>query len=297
MKVSVLMITYGHEKYIRQAIESVLNQQCDFDYELIIANDCSPDSSDEIITEIIKNHSKGNLIEYIKRSKNIGMQFNYFDAYQKSRGEYIANCEGDDYWTDPLKLQKQINFLKHNSDYGICFHNVTELNTFDESKNKIIPNVVNDYEYNIEDYILGNRTATCSIVFNKSYLKLVPDWFFKVLFGDLALILTIMYNSNAKGYVLKDNMGVYRIHENGIHGSLLKNNKSLIKAYRQHIQFTRLISKEFLIEKKYQKVILTKLKNTYTVLSRLYKDDNDGFNRIKANYWVKYYKLKLKSIR
>ena len=92
MMVSVLMITYGHEKYIRQAIEGVLMQETDFDFELIVANDNSPDNSDKVIVDLIENHPKGKLIKYIDRKNNIGMQANFSDAYSNCSGKYIANC-------------------------------------------------------------------------------------------------------------------------------------------------------------------------------------------------------------
>ena len=110
-KVSVVMITYGHEKFIREAIEGVLMQECDFEVELILANDCSPDQTDSVIQDIIKNHPKGCWIKYIRQENNIGMMPNFIFALKQCKGKYIALCEGDDYWTDPLKLQKQRRVL------------------------------------------------------------------------------------------------------------------------------------------------------------------------------------------
>ena len=82
--VSVVMITYGHENYIRQAIEGVLMQECDFDIELILANDCSPDQTHEVIQDILNTHPKANIINYFKHDKNIGMMPNFLFALQKA---------------------------------------------------------------------------------------------------------------------------------------------------------------------------------------------------------------------
>ena len=120
--VSVVMITYGHEKYIEEAINGVLMQNCNFDIELILSNDCSPDGTDTIVKSIIKNHSKSCYIKYIKHETNLGMMPNFIFALKKSIGTYIALCDADDYWTDPLKLQKQVDFLETNEDYVACSH-------------------------------------------------------------------------------------------------------------------------------------------------------------------------------
>ena len=190
-KVSVCMITYGQEKFIEQAINGVLMQECDFEVELILANDCSPDKTDEVIQNILENHPRASWIKYIKHEKNIGMMPNFIDAMQDCKGQYIALCEGDDYWTDPLKLQKQVGFLEENPDYVLCFHRVNELNEFNPKKVNIFPSIKEDHIYSIQDYILNNWTATCSMVFNKKYFK-NEKWFISLPFGDLGLVLILI---------------------------------------------------------------------------------------------------------
>jgi glycosyltransferase involved in cell wall biosynthesis len=143
--VSVLMITYGHEKYIKQAIEGVLMQECDCEIELIIANDCSPDKTDEVIKEIINIHPKSSWIKYIKHEKNIGMMANHLYALDQCQGKYIAICEGDDFWTDSLKLQKQVQFLEENEDYGMVYSKA---------------NILNQNTGNIEKVVLGKKTSS-----------------------------------------------------------------------------------------------------------------------------------------
>ena len=142
-KVSVCMITYGHEKFIEQAINGVLMQECDFEVELIIANDCSPDRTDAVIQNILKNHPRASWIKYIKHEKNLGMMPNFIFALQECQGKYVALCDGDDYWTDAFKLQKQVDFLESNPKFGICFHSVEEISLFEISKNRIFPNIGN----------------------------------------------------------------------------------------------------------------------------------------------------------
>jgi glycosyltransferase involved in cell wall biosynthesis len=119
--VSVLMITYNQDTYIEEAVLGVLNQKTKHVVELIIADDNSPDNTECIVKDIIKNHQNGHWIEYVKHTQNKGMISNFIWAFNKCQGKYIALCEGDDYWTDPYKLQKQVDFLEANPDYGLVY--------------------------------------------------------------------------------------------------------------------------------------------------------------------------------
>ena len=123
LMVSAIILTYKHEKYIKKAIESILIQDTDFEYELIIADDCSPDNTKKIVTDIIEKHPKAYRIKYFTQKKNIGMLANGNFSLNKAEGKYIAFCEGDDYWIDSLKLKKQVNFLEENPGFSCCAHN------------------------------------------------------------------------------------------------------------------------------------------------------------------------------
>src|ERR1700683_5373651 len=121
--VSVHMVTYNHEKYIAQAIESVLLQKTKFDFELVIGEDFSDDNTRNIIkTFVLNNPGK---INALLHPYNLGLdgKNNSVETLKNCNGKYVALCEGDDFWTDPYKLQKQIDFLEENTDFSICFHN------------------------------------------------------------------------------------------------------------------------------------------------------------------------------
>ena len=107
-KVSVCMISYRHAAFIAQAIESVLAQQCDFEIELVIGDDCSPDGTGAICDEFARRDPR---VRLLPRDRNLGVMANFSRTLQACRGEYVAVCEGDDYWIDPLKLAKQVAFL------------------------------------------------------------------------------------------------------------------------------------------------------------------------------------------
>lgn len=122
-KVSVVTITYGHQDYILDTLKGVLMQEYIGEIEFIIANDNSPDETDRVVTEFLNTNSIPSRFEikYTKHEKNLGMMPNFIWALKQAKGKYIALCEGDDYWTDPLKLQKQVDFLEENGGYVACY--------------------------------------------------------------------------------------------------------------------------------------------------------------------------------
>jgi glycosyltransferase involved in cell wall biosynthesis len=136
--VSVVMITYNHEKYIAEAIKGVLMQKCDFDIEFIIANDKSTDQTHQVINEIIDGTTIADHINlrYYNHPNNKGMMKNFIWSVQQAKGRYIALCEGDDYWIDPYKLQKQVNILEANPDLAMSTHEASHQSTLvDNDKN------------------------------------------------------------------------------------------------------------------------------------------------------------------
>jgi glycosyltransferase involved in cell wall biosynthesis len=118
-KVSVCMISYRHAAFIAQAIESVLAQQCDFEIELVIGDDRSPDGTGAICDEFARRDPR---VRLLPRDRNLGVMANFSRTLQACRGEYVAVCEGDDYWIDPLKLAKQVAFLDAHPDHAAATH-------------------------------------------------------------------------------------------------------------------------------------------------------------------------------
>lgn len=208
MKVSVVMITYNHAKYIKQAIESIINQETTFDFELIISNDNSPDETDSIVNKIIQTNPKGNLIQYFKHDKNIGMMPNFLFTLNKAKGEYIALCEGDDYWTSNLKLEKQAAFLDQNKDYSICFHNVQTLENSILKENEIQDQILETSI--ITDLAKYNFIQTPSVVYRNHLFESFPSYFVSSPIGDYFLhMLNAKYG---KIKFINENMAVYRVH-------------------------------------------------------------------------------------
>ena len=136
MKVSVLVITYNHEKFIAQALDSVLMQETDFIYEIIVGEDCSSDQTRKIVLAYGEKYP--DKVRLLLPEQNLGMMYNFITTYRACRGQYIAILEGDDYWTSDRKLQKQVDFLDSHQDCTACFHNV---NVVYESDSKKKPSV------------------------------------------------------------------------------------------------------------------------------------------------------------
>lgn len=206
-KVSVCMITYGHEKFIEQAINGVLMQHGDFELELILSNDCSPDTTDVVIQNIVKNHPKASCITYFNHKENLGMMPNFIFALEQCSGCYVALCEGDDYWTDPYKLQKQVDFLEANPDYVLSFHKVKILKPDGSIVPDFITNVPENYETQETLARLGNYIHTPSVVF-RNIIKKFPKEFLLAPIGDYFLYMLLTEHGKLK--YLEEEMAVYR---------------------------------------------------------------------------------------
>ena len=214
--VSVSMITYKHEAYIAQAIEGVLMQVTDFEFEVIIADDCSPDTTQEIVNNIISTHPKGHMIKYFRHLQNLGMQPNGIFATTKCTGKYIAVCEGDDFWTDPYKLQKQVDFLEANKNIVLTGHNANVIN----NKNEIISDSKLPIEYqkdaNNNDLKKGFWVLTLTMVFRNVFkINNYPNEFLYSSNGDTCLI---SFLGQFGGYHYHNDIkyASYRIHEGGV---------------------------------------------------------------------------------
>ncbi len=216
--VSIICDTYNHEKYISQCLDGFMMQKTNFAFEVLIHDDASTDNTANIIREYESKYP--NVIKPIYQTENQyskGASSYIWKTYQlpRAKGEYIAMCEGDDYWTDPNKLQKQVDFLENNEDYSICFHSVK---IWKEEEQKL----VNDYitkevpeTTTIVDLANGNYIHTPSVMYryNKKVLnKLRSLSNFSV--GDYVLhMLNAKYGKIKK---LPNAMAVYRVHSGGV---------------------------------------------------------------------------------
>ncbi|QEE16064.1 glycosyltransferase [Promethearchaeum syntrophicum] len=212
--ISICCITFNQERYIKKTIEGFLKQKITYPIEIIIHDDASTDNTVNIIKEFHKNYPT--IIKPIFQTVNqyqLGKRGSYF-AFKEANGKYIAFCEGDDYWIDQYKLQKQVDFLEANPDCTISGHRIilyydAEQKFGDPFPSKYIPEISN-----INLFLSHNFIPSLSIVFRREIIENLPDIYFKVPFGDY--ILKVLCAEKGKIGFINQIMGVYRIHNKGV---------------------------------------------------------------------------------
>lgn len=213
--VSICCLTYNHEKFIRECLDGFLMQKTNFAFEVLIHDDASTDMTSQIIKEYEKQHPA--IIKPIIQKENQlskGIRVNTVFNFPRAKGKYIAMCEGDDYWTDPYKLQKQVDFLEANSDYVLCagkslVRDGDGLRDFWHSE-------TGEFEFN--DIARKNFLVTNTVIFrnilNNPLIKRIKEQHLKVTNGDVFLYLALLVHG--RGYVFPELFGVYREHSGGV---------------------------------------------------------------------------------
>ena len=227
--VSICSLTYNHAPFIRQCLDGFLMQQCNFPIEIIINDDCSTDGTTEIIREYAEKYPDE--IFPIFHEENLYSQgirgFEQQFVFPKARGKYIALCEGDDYWTDPLKLQKQVDFLESHPDYSMCFHGALEIKEDGMSIESAHFDNLEEREYAREEIIKHWLVPTASALFRQDVLAHIPQNK-RFTVGDNVVFITCSYHG--KLYGMKENMCVYRRQSGGWSAqSTLKRKEQLIR--------------------------------------------------------------------
>ena len=237
MKVSVVVVTYNHEPFIDQALASVMSQETDFDFEVVVSEDDSTDATRRIVERWQERHPTR--IRTILSERNLRTNEVVARAFRAAAGTYIAMLDGDDHWTSSTKLQTQAAFLDDNPDCALCFHNAAIIDdagnpiegkrwTRDDQKSRS----------GLEDIWFGNPIATCSVMFRKSALPEVPDWYAnsgiggleerdlpapkgcngEFFFTDWPLYILCAEHGEI-GYIPQV-MGAYRLHSGGLYSPL-----------------------------------------------------------------------------
>lgn len=247
IKLSILCITYNHEKFIRDTLEGFITQKTNFLFEVLIHDDASTDNTVNIIREYEKQYP--DIIKPIYQKENQyskGVSISKTFNFPRVKGEYVAMCEGDDYWIDHCKLQKQVDFLDKNLDYNICFHPVREIYENNSHEPEIFPS---DYKklskqtLGLPDLLENNFISTSSVVYRwilKNQEDLFPtgimpgDWF-----------LHLLHAQKGKICCLLDIMSVYRRHSGGVWWNAGKNDNFFIQHGIKFIKFYQMVEKQF----------------------------------------------------
>lgn len=210
--VSACIITYNQENFIRSCIEGVVNQQVNFTFEIVIGEDGSTDETLSICKEYAIKYPQ--LIRLIAGAENKGMMKNWLSTITSCRGKFIAICEGDDYWTDALKLQKQVDYI---SKYENCNLVFTDAKVWNENKREFLPNWanINREKYEFKDLIEKNVITTCTALFrNPNRNAEISNYLLNFKIGDYPLYLFLLRSGYA--YFLNKDTAVYRQHNGGV---------------------------------------------------------------------------------
>jgi glycosyltransferase involved in cell wall biosynthesis len=239
--VSVTVPTYQHVNYIRNCLDGILTQNTDFPYEILLGEDGSTDGTREICKEYAEKYP--NIIRLFLRDrdtscyrpKDIFVCFNWFFLLISARGKFVAICEGDDYWIDPDKLQKQVTFLEDNPECSWCFHPARIVYADAKGLDCIVRPIPipKNHKFSAKDIIRGGGGfyITASSMFHTQAITPPPDWYLSASAGDYALALLASCKGEA-GYI-DDIMCVYRRNVPGSWSQRVSSWRNLLIHYRQ----------------------------------------------------------------
>lgn len=242
--VSVIIISYNQELFIGQAVSSVLMQNTNFRYEILIGDDASIDRTPEILKELQKKHP--DIIRLFLRKRNLGATRNAYELLMNARGAYIAVCEGDDYWISKNKLQIQVDFLEKNPSFIGCSHSYIAVDQNGTPlRRQHLRWVSNKTRYTLKDFkgiMLPGQAAT--IVRRNIYLDKSKDYSIcykaNPQIGDRTMVL--IYASKGDFYHFKEKMSCYRRYKNSGNLTAAMYNSSL-KSIRRDLIYTKTLEK------------------------------------------------------
>ena len=245
VKISVLVCTYNHQELIGKALESILTQKTNYPFELIVSDDASTDGTQEIIQAYHKRYPD-KMKKCILRTQNVGIGKNYYEALTLAEGEYLAICDGDDYWLDENKLQKQVDFLEKNKEYSIACSDFLMHTVGEENRDKqfgikgFLENSCGlNPKYTLSNLIESRFIASCTVVLRWKLKDCVPEFLkeYKVIDFPLELIHA------SCGYikVFYEPMSVYNLHPQSIshtdHNTVQNDALILLKEVNQFLGF------------------------------------------------------------
>ena len=213
-KISICVTTYNQADTVRDTLEGILLQRLDIPYEIVISDDCSQDNSRAVIAEY-KSRYPG-VFRDVSPTRNLGSPGNTFHVLAAAEGDYIAVCQGDDYWTDPDKLKKQVDFLASHPDYSMCFHRARVRNDEGLPSVAVCDQVAADREYTSDEIYSSWIIQTATIVFRRDVLRRIsrlkrPQ---DIWYDDIPVFLACADTGRVWG--MSSVMSVYRISSKGL---------------------------------------------------------------------------------
>jgi glycosyltransferase involved in cell wall biosynthesis len=270
--VSIVCVTYNHEQYITQAIESFLAQETDFDFEILIHDDASTDNTPEIIMKYASNNS--NIKPLLEKKNRFSQGDDSFikEMFMSARGKYIAQCEGDDFWTDTHKLQEQVDLLEKRKDLALCFHPVKVFFEGGTSPSYLFPARKNGFTLAAllrSNYIQSNSTLYRAQDYSNLASNIMPmDWYLHLFHAQFGRI----------GFIDKT-MSAYRKHEGGIWWGGDDDRSVFWHKYGlSHLRVYAELLNMFGKNKEYKRILYQVIEEAFTSFVRVLKPDDRLIN-------------------
>ncbi|MBL7799323.1 MAG: glycosyltransferase [Chitinophagales bacterium] len=284
--ISVCVITYNHAKYVRAALESIFNQQTTYSFEVIIADDCSKDGTIEILKEYQFRY--GDQCRLLLQEANKGAANNFLDLLREASGKYIAYLEGDDFWTDSHKLQKQVDFLIQHHEYTGCFHNTAIVDEEGQFVRLFLKEPI-ETEINQRDLVTAKTSSighTNSFVFLSECVCSPPAYFTAAPYDRL---LAFLIAEKGKWGGMPDVMSAYRINQGGVYNSIGE-----IKQVKTMVAIFNAIAADEKNHSRYAIELKERLSFYHHRLMQLYKAEKNKTEYIK--HLMRYVSLKEKNL-
>lgn len=238
-KLSIIVTTYNQEAYIAQTLDSILMQNTNFDYEVIVADDASTDGTKQIIEQYASCFSA---ITLLARTENLGISKNWYGALMQAKGEFVTTLEGDDYWVDCNKIQKQVDFLAENPQYV----GVSHFRSMEDDAGKVYTFFTyeakkTNHPFTVEDFLKGKSFSYTATV-HRNFFTENGEWYESFVtanrsLADFAFCLLIL--DQGPVYILPDKMSVYRIAAKGNSHNSYSGRSPALDRYKDHLETYR----------------------------------------------------------
>ncbi len=252
--VTACLITYNQARFIRQSLDGILQQQTEYPWELIVADDCSTDGTRDILQDYLSKHP--DRIRLILRDKNVGASRNWFELITTPQSKYIALCEGDDYWTDPTKLQQQVSFLENNPDYSACFHGVEVVDGEGRKLGKQKNSFIHNRDVSAAEMMMGRVLSTLSLCY-RNVIREFPEEYHKSPTGD-NFLCSLLGNYGKGKFLPGIKPSAYRMHSAGTWSLKAGDHKrmTLLQSYFWLWQYYQRTGRRDVAEAFYRRVLL-----------------------------------------